>query len=256
MTAAPVSVFVCGVQKGGTTSLHAHFKEHPQLADPDRKELHFFDNEAIDWRAPDYAMLHRHFKDGRDGIRYDITPITMFWPPAFKRLAAYNPAAKLIFLLRDPFERAWSHWCMEWARHAETLPFANAIRDGRERLANVGETAKAWRVYSYLERGLYAAQIARALDHFPRDQMLFLRSADLRDDHMHLLAKIAAFLDIRDFPATGVKREHGRAAMDWPAEPTMQDRLLIADFVRQDLVQLGALTGLDVGDWPCVRTIA
>ena len=254
MTAALVSVFVCGVQKGGTTSLHAHFTDHPQLADPSRKETHFFDNEGIDWEAPDYELLHSFFEaDAKDRIRYDITPITMFWPPALGRITRYNPAAKLIFLLRDPFERAWSHWCMEWARNAETLSFADAIRQGRLRLENLPPTAPEWRVYSYLERGLYTKQIRRALDLFPREQLLFLRSDDLRDHHRETLNSIAVFLGISPFPDTGPKRERTQPSRAWPTEPTVADRQLVADFVRGDLLQLRALTGINTSQWPSAQ---
>ncbi|MGH6848408.1 MAG: hypothetical protein ACREC0_13525, partial [Methylocella sp.] len=112
-----VSIFVCGVQKGGTTSLHAHFREHPALSPPNRKEIHFFADETQDWAAPDYTALHSFFatEDG-DRFRFDVTPIYIFWPPSIERIRAYNPSAKLIFLFRDPFERAWSQWCMEYAR--------------------------------------------------------------------------------------------------------------------------------------------
>jgi hypothetical protein len=96
-----ISIFGCGVQKCGTTSLYAHFCEHPALSPPSRKEIHFFDDETNDWAAPDYRALGAFFasNDG-DRLRFDITPIYSFWPPSMQRISAYNPAAKLIFLFR------------------------------------------------------------------------------------------------------------------------------------------------------------
>ncbi len=118
------------------------------------------------------------------------------------RVRAYNPAARLIFLFRDPVERAFSHWCMEFARGNETLPFGVAIRAETARIPT--QPPKLWdrRIVSYATRGCYAGQVARALDLFPRVQLLFLRSDDLRDDHPATLARIAAFLGIPPFPAT------------------------------------------------------
>lgn len=74
-----VSAFCCGVQKGGTTSLHAYFREHPALLPPSRKETHSFDDESQDWAAPDYAALDAFFP-GDDGsrTRFDITPTYCF----------------------------------------------------------------------------------------------------------------------------------------------------------------------------------
>jgi hypothetical protein len=64
-----VDVFICGVQKGGTTSLFSYFCEHPRLVPPrdkDRprvKEPHFFDNEDLDWSSPDYRQLHELYPE-------------------------------------------------------------------------------------------------------------------------------------------------------------------------------------------------
>ncbi len=172
-----IPIFGCGVQKGGTTSLYAHFCEHPALSPPIQKELHFFDDETNAWAVPDYRALDAFFPpDDGDRLRFDITPIYSFWPPSMQRIRDYNPAAKLIFLFRDPFDRAWSQWCMEYARGDETLPFAEAIRGGRSRLDGLAPLARERRVYPYIERGRYSEQIRRALTHFPREQLLFLRS--------------------------------------------------------------------------------
>jgi hypothetical protein len=213
-----VSIFVCGIQKAGTTSLYAHFCEHPALSPPSRKETHFFDDEEHDWVEPNYAALDDFFSpDDGDRLRFDATPIYGFWPPSIARIHAYNPAAKLIFLFRDPFERAWSQWCMEYARGDEELPFAVAIREGRRRMEGLPLLAAERRVYSYIERGLCAEQVRRVLVHFPLKQILFLRSKDLWDDHVTTLARIAAFLDIPLFPDTGAKREQIRP--DIPCHP-------------------------------------
>ncbi|CAO4133399.1 sulfotransferase family protein [Methylorubrum extorquens] len=250
----PVSVFCCGVQKGGTTSLHAYFLQHPALLAPSRKEIHFFDDESQDWAAPDYTMLDTFFPD-HDGrrMRFDITPIYGFWPPSLGRIRAYNPASRLIFLFRDPFDRAWSQWCMEFARGAETLPFADAIRDGRGRLDGLPPLAHEQRVYSYVERGRYAEQVRRALRHFPSESLLFLRSEDLLCQRHATLARIAGFLGIAPFPDTGEKREHRRPEIAFPSVPTNADRQLVADELRDDLCQFAALSGLDVSGWPTLR---
>jgi arylsulfatase A-like enzyme len=250
----PISIFVCGVQKGGTTSLHAHFCEHPELSPPSRKELHYFDDESQNWEAPDYGDIDSFFSanDG-DRLRFEITPIYCFWPPTIARIHAYNPAAKLIYLFRDPFERAWSQWCMQFAWNVETLPFAEAIREGRKRMNSLPPLALRRRVYSYVERGFYAEQVRRALAHFPGDQLLFLRSRDLWKDHVGTLACISAFLGLSSFPNTGPKRKLPQAKGPFPSEPTEADRAFIADLVLKEIRDFAALTGLDVADWPVMQ---
>jgi len=251
-----VSIFVCGAQKGGTTSLFSHFCEHPSLSPPSRKELHFFDEETFDWSLPDYSALDAFFPpDDGDSLRFDVTPIYGFWPPSIGRIHAYNPSAKLIFLFRDPFERAWSQWCMEYTRGNETLPFAEAIRAGRNRITNASPLAPNRRIYSYVERGFYAEQVRRVLALFPREQVLFLLSHNLRDHHSSTLARIAAFLNISPFPETGPKREHAHPDIALPSTVTKEDRALIAGLVRDDVRAFARLTGLDVNDWKTMKEV-
>jgi hypothetical protein len=249
-----VSIFVCGVQKGGTTSLHAHFSEHPGLLAPYRKEIHFFDAEDLNWAKPDYILLDQIFPpdEGRRR-RFDITPIYGFWPPSVARIRDYNPDAKLIYLFRDPLRRAWSQWCMRFARREENLPFAEAIRDGRSRMDGLPALALERRAHSYVERGFYGEQARRALAHFPRENILFLRSQDLWNDHRGTLARIADFLAIEPFPDTGAKREYVRPEGAWPSPPTEPDRQLFADVLRDDLRQFVTLTGIDISDWEIAR---
>ena len=250
-----ISVFVCGVQKGGTTSLYAHFREHPALSPPSQKELHFFDDECRNWDRPGYADILAYFPaDDGDRLRFDITPIYCFWPPALARIRDYNPQAKLIYLFRDPFERAWSQWCMEFARNAETLPFAEAIREGRKRMQGLAPLADERRVYTYVERGFYGEQVRRALAHFSRGQLLFLRSRDFWNDHVRTLARISEFLGIPPFPDTGPKWEFRQAEGPFPSEPTEADRVLISELTRPDIREFAALTGLNVADWPTMRS--
>jgi hypothetical protein len=247
----PVSIFVCGVQKGGTTTLRGHLSEHPALSPPFLEEIHFFDDETRDWVNSDYAALDTYFASNDGGRqRFDVTPIYCFWPPSLGRIHAYNPKAKLIFLFRDPFERAWSQWRMEYSRGSETLPFTSAIREGRRRMDALPRLADERRVYSYVERGLYADQVTRALSYFPRDQLLFMRSQDLFCDHRGALKHISDFLGIEEFPNTGPKRLNAGHPMFRDSTPAMNDQSYVAGLLRENTRMFSALTGLDVSDWP------
>src|SRR5258708_1347579 len=88
---------VPGAQKSGTTALHYFLKKHPDVALPDRQEMHFFDDEEIFSRAPvDYDLLHRYFRPiGRSTVTGEVTPSYLYWKPAMERIANYNPRIKL-----------------------------------------------------------------------------------------------------------------------------------------------------------------
>jgi len=245
-----VQAIVGGVQKGGTTSLFRYLETHPQLQPPRQKELHFFDEESIDWNRPDYGLLHGAF--GPMGVRkaFEATPIYLFWPPSLQRIRAYNSGLKLIFIFRDPIERAWSNWKMEISRGRETLPFHAAIREGRQRLQNCSVLDRPWRLFSYVERGFYAGQLRKALELFPREQLLLLRSNDLKRDHRNVLRAVTDFLNIDPFPDLAARFDHRTRPVNY------QLRLADVEFLRaifhDDVKDFAGLTGLSVSDWPTI----
>ena len=109
------------------------------LAMTPAKEAHYFDDEGEDWGDPGYERYHAMFPDWDGRPRGEVTPSYIYWPGCLERIAAYNPGMKLVFIFRDPVERAWSQWKMEFARGWETEPFAWAIREGRQCARSVDE---------------------------------------------------------------------------------------------------------------------
>jgi hypothetical protein len=243
-----LGLIVGGVQKAGTTSLFGYLSAHPGLLPPRRKELHHFDNEMLDWSEPQRTAIERAFPVDGGRIGFEATPSYLFWPRALERIKAYDPAIRLILVFRDPIERAWSHWRMEVARGDETLSFGEAIRDGRARLTGTGDV-RALRHYSYVERGLYAGQLGRALALFPREQMLLLRSNDLRSDPASVLRRVAEFLDIEAFRQLPPRLDHAGSAGGSPAK---EDVEYLRILYRADVLEFARISGLEVRDWPTV----
>jgi len=244
MAEAPrVNFLVAGVQKGGTTALFDYLADMPDVALSRVKEVHFFDDEAQDWARPDYAAYHAQFPEPEGRPCGEATPIYSYWPGSLERAAAYNPAMKLVLVLRDPVARAWSHWRMEYARGAEREPFAWCVREGRQRLFD----AVPWghhREFSYVERGFYGEQVARALELFPRDQLLVLKSEDLRADPAGPLAKVRAFLGLPPRTTPAPREVHVGRAIDYPSALTDEDRAWLRDLYAADAARLEALTGV------------
>ncbi|MBS0362462.1 MAG: sulfotransferase domain-containing protein [Proteobacteria bacterium] len=243
-----ISFLIAGVQKGGTTALFDYLGEEPGLSLGREKELHFFDDETQDWAAPDVGAYHAAFApfDGRP--RGEATPIYLYWPGSLERIAAYNPAMKLIVVLRDPVERAWSHWRMEYARGAETQPFAWCIRAGRQRLFAAGSApGTPWgfhREFSYVERGFYGAQIDRALALFPHDQLLVLRAEDLKADPGTALARVRNLLGLADGPPPRAREVHVGQDMDYGSQLTAADVAHLRAVYARDAERLADLTGV------------
>ncbi len=246
MTDEHVAFLIAGVQKGGTTALFEYLAEEPGVSLPRTKELHFFDDETQDWSRPDVAAYHGNFDafDGRP--RGEATPIYLYWPNSLERIHAYNPAIKLIVVLRDPVERAWSHWRMEFARGAEAGPFSWCIREGRQRLFD----AEPWgfhREFSYVERGFYGEQAERLLRLFPKDQVLFLRSEDLRGAPGKALAGVRSFLGLRRGKAPAPRDVHVGRDMDYGSALTPEDAAWLRQVYARDQQRLADLTGIRFG---------
>jgi len=238
-----VDFLIAGAQKGGTTALHSYLADYPDIALAEPKEVHFFDDEAQDWRAPDYAGYHAHFPQPAGRPCGEATPIYLYWKNCLERIAAYNPAMRLIVTLRDPVERAWSNWRMEYARGVETRPFAWCVREGRQRLFE----AEPWgfhREFSYVERGFYGEQLARAFALFGREQVLVLKSGDLRTQPGPVLAAVRSFLGLPDAPTPGPREVHVGEAIDYPSELTSEDVAFLREIYEPDDRRLKALTGI------------
>ncbi len=242
-----VGFLVAGVQKGGTTALFDYLVEHPALSLPSIKEAHFFDEEVgVDWSRPDYAPYEALFSDDpSDGrLRGEATPIYLYWPNSLERIAAYNPGMRLILIFRDPIERALSHWKMEYARGAETEPFAWCIREGRARVADDPSTPGFHRVYSYVERGFYGAQLRRLLNIFPGEQLLFLRSDDLKAEPERILRTVCDFLNAPVFERIEARESHVAKNIDYGAGITEEDRAYLKSVFANDQIIFNRLSGL------------
>jgi len=247
MAAQPLVNFViAGVQKGGTTALFDYLGDYPDIALPDAKELHFFDDEGQAWSRPDYAAYHARFPDPGGRPCGEATPIYVYWPNSLERMAAYNPAMKLIVVLRDPVQRAWSHWRMEYARGVETQPFAWCIREGRQRLFD----AEPWghhREFSYVERGFYGEQMQRLYGLFPRSQVLVLTSDALRRNPGPALAQVRAFLGLPRAPAPAPREVHVGQKIAYPSALTADDVDHLRGVYAADAERLAAVTGVRFG---------
>lgn len=244
-----VGFLIAGVQKGGTSALFEYLCDSPAVRMPAVKEAHFFDDETIDWSAPDPSAYHRLFGDD-GGLWGEATPIYLYWPNSLERIAHYNPAMKIVVIFRDPIQRAWSHWKMEYAKGKEREPFAWCIREGRDRLVAADPQAPGHhRVFSYVERGLYARQAERLFASFPREQCLLLRSEDLRDDPAPQLARLCSFLAIPPLPSTAKRVVHAARAFEYPSRLTLEDQGILAEIYRPEMKRFEHITGMDTSLW-------
>ena len=241
-----VDFLICGTQKGGTTALDSYLREHPAICMANRKEVHFFDQaSSFHTDGGHYSSYHAHFSPQPWHRRIgEATPIYMYWREAPQRIHAYNPAMRLIVLLRNPIDRAYSHWNMERSRQAETLSFADAIRCEEERCREA--LPYQHRVFSYLDRGFYLEQLQRLWHCFPRSNILILPSEQLRRQPLATLHQVCDFLAINRLEAVTPRELHCR-----PYEAAMApgERQRLRCLYREEIQALERELGWDCRHW-------
>ena len=243
-----INFFIAGVQKGGTTALDQYLRAHPQIQMATKKELHYFDDDTLNWDHPDYSILESFFDWSVPNIvRGEATPNYIYWPGSLERIRRYSAAAKFIVGLRHPSYRAFSHWRMERARGAEPLSFDDAVGwPARDRVRSAPQGAH--RVASYVERGLYGAQIAQLLALFPRHQVFFYRTDALWHDHARVQREVQAFLNVDAI--AGPERSYIVPVKSEQSDTLpVETRQMLDDIFADDIGKVELLTGLDLSDW-------
>ncbi len=186
---------IVGAQKCGTTSLHEYLRQHPQIYLPDGKETKFFvDDERYKKGILWYEKEHFGAVRNEKAIG-EIDPDYMYFEQALERMAVDLDlrSTKLIFVLRNPVDRAFSHYLMTVRRGIETLSFEEAIRVERERIT---KNYYSNMHFSYSSRGFYLQQIQRCLIYTGKTNMLFILSEDLKKNTMDVLTTCYNFLDV------------------------------------------------------------
>lgn len=200
---AGISFLIGGVQKCGTTALARCLAQHPDVALPHGKEAHVFDAPGFDdaWSVAEIdACYAPHFDPATSAtLRGDATPIYCLHRRFVARIARYNPALRWIVLLRDPVERAISHYYMERGRGNETWPlWAALLLEDRRLRGHLDDFAddSSLRIHSYRLRGDYARQLDVLYAHFPREQVLLLQSTALRATPRPVLERVYRHLGL------------------------------------------------------------
>lgn len=233
---------VIGTKRGGTTSLWNYLVQHPLVPRLfpawNTKSTHYFEEH---WRRGEAwyrshfptrrqraALQRRHGGPARAG---EAAPLYMFHPLAAERVAALMPSVKLVVLLRDPVQRAYSHWKERRTHGIEPLDFAAALdaepertRGERERLAAEPEyVSEAYDWYTYRARGRYLEHLQPWLDRFDRTQFLFLRSEDLYRDARSTYRRTLSFLGLPAYDLASFRVYNDRRSA--PLDPALQAEL-------------------------------
>jgi lipopolysaccharide transport system ATP-binding protein len=238
------SFIIIGAQRAGTTSLYDYLSRHPDVAvavTPGdvwwSKEVHFFDYRfwrGLDWYRSCFPLASSRSiarRKGRDLVAGEATPTYLLHPAVPERVAATLPDVRLIAILRDPIERAYSHYQLMVRTRREKLSFEDALdaEEGRiagevERmLADPRYKSGAFRDHTYITRSLYADQVERWFEHFPREQLLVLGAEEFLTQPAETYERVLSFIGLHSWrPQEFAPRNRATYA---PIDPQTRARL-------------------------------
>ncbi|HEU0102872.1 MAG TPA: sulfotransferase domain-containing protein [Mycobacteriales bacterium] len=223
---------IVGAQRSGSTTMWKTLVQHPLVAKPFlRKGVHYFDKRYD--RGPQWYRGHfpvaatarlRRLGRGRP-LTGESSPYYMHHPLAGPRIAADLPHVKLLVVLRDPVERAYSGHSHELARGYETEPFDRAVALEPERLAGErermvaepGYESHAWQHHAYLRRGQYHEQLVALERLVGRERLHVVDSQDFWTDPEPSFAGVLRFLGLPPHPRTVFERHNARSRSPLPA---------------------------------------
>jgi len=228
-----VNLFIVGAAKSGTTSLYHYLNQHPDIYMCPVKEPHFFADvenslkEMHEKPIPgktyhtrvirDQEIYHSLYEEGEHfKYRGEASPSYLWDKNAAKRIYHYNPKAKIIAVLRDPVERAYSHYRMAYELGLEDEEdfYVALKREHNRKKDNV------WgKDHLYIELGFYYKQLHRYATIFPKKQIKVINSEFLKTDTFDCYTEILSFLNLnimqRERIVLQKKNEAQKVRYDW-----------------------------------------
>jgi hypothetical protein len=185
---------IAGAQKGGTTKLHNLLRAHSEIYIPKTpQELHFFDHESNYVKG--MPWFESHFEERKEEhCSRQTSPLYIYHPEAAKRIHQSFPEVKLIFILRNPVERAYSHYYHSIKKGYEWLSFEEVLKDEAARIVTNPISRNR---FSYKDRGFYSRQLSEYLKYFSQDQIKMVQSELLNSNTVAELKVYFAFLICR-----------------------------------------------------------
>lgn len=314
MTKIVPDFFIVGAAKAGTTSLYHYLEQHPQIyMSPIKEPNHFSSDTLLEALRPsaikrlqalhipeflksdmshkihrayitdraEYLQLFR-FADPKKKTG-EASPAYLYSKVAAAAIYAYNPKAKIIIILRDPVQRAFSHYLMDRKLAFTTSTFEEALEEDK------AHQPKSWGSTSlYLELGAYYEQVKRYYSIFPPEQIFLILSTELRQQTSKTIKNLYRFLEVDENFTPSTSEQHNAAVVprnalvfkllrfstlrvkirrmlkngkikNWlrkiaftPPESTRPDEktiLKLRDFYREDINKLSQLTGKDLSSW-------
>ena len=205
---APPNFFIVGTPKGGTTSLFNYLEQHPEIFVPEVKEPHYFSMPEVTktyyktqfiTNEGDYKNLYAE-AEGFKAIG-DFSSSYLYHSDSAKKIKQFNPEAKIIVVLRNPWERSLSHYLMDYTQGYISVPLAKVLDSPEEFPAYYQQ---------YVSVSAYADQLRAYYEVFPKEHLLIVLSEDLFQHTQQELEKIFSFLGVEKSFVPKAEKAHNQ----------------------------------------------
>ena len=211
-----VNFFIVGAPKSGTTSLYYYLDEHPEVEMSREKEPDYFSHESIQNQGMYYGnqridsekKYHSLFNKASKGVIFGEASVSyLFYNTVAEKIKRYNSDAKIIIMLRNPIDRAFSHYLMDFR--------LGLVSDSFENIINKTSKAKNTHLFfqQYIEVSEYSNQIDRYLKEFDANKILFIDYEDFKKDTSKVVRNVYAFLDINSEYKANIYKKHNPFTM-------------------------------------------
>jgi len=198
-----IDFIIVGAMKAGTSSLGFHLNNHPDVYLPE-KELQFFNDDQKFSKG--YDFYYKLFKPDREKVLGEKTPTYSYQENVAERIYKFNPKVKLIWIFRNPVDRAYSNYLHAVKNGSELLSFKSAVENESERIKT-----DIWK--GYVERSIYIKQVEWYLQWFREEQMHFVVFEEFKANPEKELKKVFDFLEVDSSNSFYKVEERNRTVM-------------------------------------------
>jgi len=211
-----VDFFIVGAPKAGTTSLYHYLNEHPQVEMSSQKEPDYFSDKAIQSQDFYYSAnridteekYNRLFNTQKKDVIFGEASVSyLFYPTVAQDIKAYNPMAKIIIMLRNPIERAFSHYLMDYR--------LGLVSDSFEEIINKKSKHKNAHLFyqQYIKVGEYTTQLKRYFDVFDKENILLIDYEEFKSDVTGVVNSVYSFLNVSADFSANLNKKHNTFTM-------------------------------------------
>ena len=246
-----ISFIVMGAQRSGHASIQHALSQHPQLKLVAQEQQGYFADDAIFAIGKPCSSSYEEIcrTTTSEQICGEVSNAYFHHPEAIARINRYNPSIKLVVILRNPADRAYSHLQHVVNRGRKEPSLSISLNE--DLFSSTSSTHQSTRDSEYISKSKYSEQISYLRQYFDPHQLLFIKSEDLRDDTEVMLYQIFQFLNVPYLDVDTSAQNLGNYEQSIPTD--CYNRII--NTVKGDINETEQLLGWDCRDWKQLKQL-